>query len=187
MYDTSDIRKGLKFIVDGQPWIVVDFQFVKPGKGVAFTRTRTKNMITGSVRDTTYRTGEKLEPANLEDRTMQFLYKEGDEYHFMDTNTYDQVMVVESNLGDAPKFLKDNTEVNILFFESRAVSVDLPIFVQLEVTRTEPGVKGDTASGATKPATLETGHTVNVPLFVEEGVLLKIDTRNGAYVERVKR
>ena len=175
MYETSDIRKGLKIEVDGDPWIFVSFQFVKPGKGVAFTRTRIKNMITGAVRDVTYRTGEKLKPAALDESRMQYLYRDGDEFHFMDTTTYDQVALQEDTLGDAPKFLKENDEVDVLFFSGRAVSI------------TEPGVKGDTASGATKPATLETGHVVYVPLFINEGEVLKVDTRSGEYVERVKR
>ena len=187
MYETSDIRKGLKIEMDGDPWIVVSFQFVKPGKGVAFTRTRIKNMITGAVLDPTYRTGEKLKPAAMEESRMQYLYREGDEFHFMDTSTFDQVMLTEDTLGDAPKFMKENEEVDVLFFKGRPVSVTVAMFVELEVTHTEPGVKGDTASGATKPATLETGHVVNVPLFIEQGERLKIDTRNGEYVERVKR
>ncbi len=187
MYETSDIRKGLKIEVDGDPWIFVSFQFVKPGKGVAFTRTRIKNMITGAVRDVTYRTGEKLKPAALDESRMQYLYRDGDEFHFMDTTTYDQVALQEDTLGDAPKFLKENDEVDVLFFSGRAVSITVPTFVELEVTHTEPGVKGDTASGATKPATLETGHVVYVPLFINEGEVLKVDTRSGEYVERVKR
>jgi len=187
MYDTSSIRKGLKVEIDGEPWIVVSFQFVKPGKGVAFTRTRIKNMISGAVNDVTYRTGEKLKPASMDDRKMQFLYRDGDDFHFMDTESYDQVPLPLESLGDVAAFIKENDEVDVLFFQERPVSVSVTNFVELEVVRTEPGVKGDTASGATKPAELETGHTVQVPLFIEEGEVLKIDTRTGAYVERVKR
>jgi len=187
MYDTSDIRKNLKFQIDGEPYIVVDFQFVKPGKGNAFTRTKIKNMITGAVLEKTYRSGEKLEPANIEEREMQYLYPEGENYCFMDKTNYEQVFVPGEILGDLAQWMPDNIDVTVLFFSERPVDVSLPTFVELEVTHTEPGVKGDTASGATKPATLSTGATINVPLFVDTGDLLKIDTRSGAYVERVKR
>jgi elongation factor P len=187
MYDTSDIRKGLKILIDGDPYVVVDFQFVKPGKGTAFTKTRVKNLITGSVLDRTYRSGEKLEPANVEEREMQFLYHEGENYCFMDNTTYEQVFVSADILGDDAQWMPDNTNANVVFFDERPVGVSLPNFVELEVTQTDPGVRGDTATGATKPATLSTGAVINVPLFVEEGEWLKIDTRSGQYVERVKK
>ena len=187
MYDTSDIRKGLKIVHNGEPYVVVDFQFVKPGKGNAFTRTRIKNLITGAVLDMTYRSGEKLQPADTEERTMQYLYQEGSKYWFMDTTTYEQIFVPEEVLGDTKGFLSDNLEVKVLFFEERPIGVEVPTFVELQVVQCEPGVKGDTATGATKPATLSTGHVVNVPLFVEEGDWLKIDTRSGEYVERVRK
>lgn len=187
MYDTSDIRKGLKIKIDGDPYVVVDFQFVKPGKGTAFTKTRVKNLITGAVLDRTYRSNEKLEPANIEEHQMQYLYQEGDNYCFMDNTTYEQVLIPSDVVGDDAKFLMDNLDVAVMFFNERPVGVTLPNFVVLEVSHTEPGIKGDTASGATKPATLTTGATINVPLFIEEGEVLRIDTRTGEYVERVKK
>jgi elongation factor P len=187
MYETSDIRKGLKIEIDGDPYVVVDFQFVKPGKGQAFTRTRIKNLITGAVLDKTYRSGEKLQRASIEERQMQYLYKEGDNYCFMDQTSYEQVFVDGEVVGDLAQFMPDNLEVSVMFFSDRPVGVSLPTFVELEVTQTDPGLKGDTATGATKPATLSTGATINVPLFIEEGEVLKIDTRSGDYVERVKR
>lgn len=187
MYETSDIRKGLKIQIDGTPFAVVDFQFVKPGKGVAFTRTKLRNMMTGAVIERTYRSGEKLEPANLEERQMQFLYVEGNMYVFMDTTTYDQIQLNEEQLGDSRYYMKDGTMVDVLLFDQNAIGVTPPNFVELEVVRTEPGFKGDTSSGGTKPATLETGLEVSVPLFVNEGEVLKIDTRTASYTERVKK
>lgn len=187
MYEASDIRKGLKIQIDGEPYVVVDFQFVKPGKGTAFTKTRIKNMITGAVLDRTYRSGEKLEPANIEEREMQYLFAEGGNYCFMDTSNYEQVYVDGAVVGDAAKWMPDNLNVSILFFNERGVGVTLPNFVELEVTQADPGVKGDTASGATKPVTLSTGAVINVPLFIEQGEWLRIDTRTGEYVERVKK
>lgn len=187
MYETSDIRKGLKIQIDGDPYVVVDFQFVKPGKGTAFTRTKIKNVLTGAVLERTFRTGEKLEPANIEEREMQFLYQEGTNYHFMDTTSYEQIFIPEEDVGENAKFMPDNINVTVMLFNERPVGVTLPNFVELEVTHTEPGIKGDTASGATKPATLSTGAVINVPLFIEEGETLKIDTRTSEYIERVKK
>lgn len=186
MYDTSDLRKNLKVRIDGDPYVVVDHQFVKPGKGQALHRTRLRNMLTGSIIDRTFRSGEKLEKADLEERQMQYLYPEGDRRVFMDTQTYDQLSLSEEQLADNVYFLLDGTMVDVLFFEGKPIDITPPIFVELRVTETEPGFKGDTSSGATKPATLETGLKVNVPLFVNEGDLLKIDTRTQEYVERVK-
>ena len=187
MYDTSDIRKGLKVLMDKQPYTVVEFQFVKPGKGTAFTRTKFKNLLTGAVIERNIRTGEKLEPANVEEREMQFLYKEGNDFVFMDNASYEQVTVVEDVVGDDADLLKDNLSCSVLFFNERAVGVSLPNFVLLEVTSTEPGARGDSSGNVTKPATVETGAEVHVPLFINEGDLLKIDTRTKAYVERVKK
>jgi len=186
VYESSDLRKGLKIIIDGQPYIITDFQFSKPGKGQALYRCKLKNMITGYTMDRTYRSGDKFEPANLEERRMQYLYNDAEGYHFMDTKTYDQVTLTEENIGEAKNFLQDNMEVDVLFFNETPISINLPNFVQLKVVKADPGVKGDTATGATKPATLETGYTIQVPLFIEEGETLKIDTRTGQYVERVK-
>ncbi len=188
MYEASDLRKGLKIMIDGEPYIITEFQFSKPGKGQALYRCKLKNMITGLTMDRTYRSGDKFEPANLEEKRMQYLYNDGDGYHFMDLKNYEQVTLSEDQVGDARNFLKDNMEVDILFFnENVPISIALPNFVELEVTKSDPGVRGDTATGATKPATLETGYTVQVPLFIEEGEVLKIDTRTGQYVERVKK
>jgi elongation factor P len=186
MYDTSDIRKGLKVRLDGQPYLVVEHQFVKPGKGQAFTRTRLKNMITGSVLDRTFRSGEKFEKPELEERQMQYLYPEGDQRVFMDTATYDQIHLSEAQLAENIYYLLDGTMVDVLFFEGKPIDITPPMFVELRVAETEPGFKGDTSSGGNKPATLETGLRVNVPLFVNEGDVLKIDTRTVSYVERVK-
>ena len=187
MYDTSDIKKGLKVTMDGQPYTVVEFQFVKPGKGQAFTRTKLKNLITGSVLERTFKTGEKLEPADIEERTMQYLYPEGDAWVFMDTSSYEQMQLHEEQIGDTKDYLLDGTEVSVLIWKGRAVGVTPPTFVELVVAETEPGFKGDTTSNVGKPATMETGLVVQVPLFLEKGEKLKIDTRTGGYVERVRK
>ena len=187
MYEPSDFRKGLKIQIDGEPYVVVDFQFVKPGKGTSFTKTRIKNLITGAVLDRTYRSGERLEPANIEERQMQFLYPEGDNFCFMDTASYEQFYVAAEVVGDGAKWMPDNLNVSILLFNERPVGLTLPNFVELEVTQADPGARCDTASGATKPVTLSTGAVINVPLFIEQGEWLRIDTRTGAYVERVKK
>jgi elongation factor P len=186
MYDTSDLRKGLKVMMDGQPYVVLEAQFVKPGKGSAFTRTKMKNLLTGGNIERNIRSGEKIEPADVEEKGMSFLYKEGDDFVFMDQKSYEQVNVGKETMGDDWKWLKDNMACQVLFYNGRAIGNTLPNFVELRVTHTEPGVKGDTSGGAMKPATLETGATINVPLFVNEGELLRIDTRSGEYCERVK-
>lgn len=187
MYETSDIRKGLKVKMDGDPWIVVDFQFVKPGKGTAFTRTRLKNLKTGQVLERTFKTGEKLEEANFEERYTTYLYSDGSSYVFMDKNDYEQLMVPAAIVGEASRFLMENMDVTLLYYEGEPMSVDLPTFITAEVIRSEPGVRGDTATGVTKPAFIATGAEVAVPLFIVEGDVIKIDTRDGTYVERVKR
>jgi len=186
MYDTSDIRKNLKIKIDGEPWIVVDFQFVKPGKGVAFTRTRLKNMITGLVIEKTFRSGEKLEEAELEEVSLQFLYKD-DTYHFMNTQTYEQLEMTDAQVGEAKNFLLENMQVTALLFEGKPVSITLPTFVEIQVIEAEPGLKGDTATGGSKTVVLSTQAKVQVPLFIEKGEWIKIDTRTGEYVERVKK
>ena len=185
MYETSDIRKGLRFEVDGDPFVVVEFQFVKPGKGTAFTRTKIRNMITGAVLDRTYKSGEKLKPADTEDRQMQFLYNDGD-FHFMDNSNYEQVSLDNSAVGDAVNYLTENMMIEVGFFKGRSIGLNLPNFVVVEVTETAPGEKGNTVTGAFKPAVVSTGYSLNVPLFVDEGDQLRIDTRTGEYVERVK-
>ncbi|MGA1841317.1 MAG: elongation factor P [bacterium] len=187
MYETSDIRKNLKIQIDGDPYIVIDFQFVKPGKGVAFTRTRLKNMITGNVLDKTFRSGEKIEEASLEAHNMQFLYSLDNRYHFMNTETYEQIEMDENQVGDAKDFFVENLEVEVLFFKGRPIGINLPNFVELQIMETEPGVKGDTASGGSKPAIMHTGAKIQVPFFINEGDWILVDTRTGAYVERVKK
>ncbi len=184
MYSTADFRKGLKVEIDGKPYVIVENQHVKPGKGGAFVRTRLKNLETGQVLEQTFRSGAKVDKPDLEQKNMQFLYQEGDQFVFMDNQSYEQVYVPEEFLGDAVNFMQPNIEVDVLYFNGRPIGAELPIFVILTVTHCEPGMKGDTATGATKPATLETGHVVQVPLFINEGDQLKIDTRTGSYMER---
>jgi len=180
----NDLRKGLTIQLEGDLYVVVEFLHVKPGKGAAFVRTTLKNLRTGQTVERTFRAGERVERAHIETREMQYLYSSGDEYTFMDTETYDQVTLTKDQLGDAPYYLKENMNILIQFFEGRAIGVDLPTAVELEVVHTEPGFKGDTAQGATKPATLETGLVVQVPLFVEVGEKVKVDTRTGEYLSR---
>ena len=187
MYDTSDIRKGLKVIENNEPHVVVDFEFVKPGKGNAFTRTRMKSLISGNVLDRTYKSGEKLTPAQMDQRDAQYVYDEGEYLVFMDTETYEQYRVGRDVAGDSVNFLKESMEVQVLLFESRPLSVEMPNFVVLAVTDAGAGAKGDRATAATKEATIETGYVIKVPLFIEEGDLLRIDTRTGEYVERAKK
>jgi len=187
MYDTSDIRKGLKVLMDGNPWTVVEFQFVKPGKGAAFTRTKFKNLLNGTTKEMNIRSGEKLEPANVDQRDMQFLYKEGGDLVFMDQTNYEQVSIASDMVGEASDLMKDNLPCTVLFFNERPVDVQLPTFVFLEVTASEPGVRGDTSGNVQKPATVETGAMVMVPLFIRVGDMLKIDTRTHEYVERVAK
>jgi elongation factor P len=186
MYTCADLKKGLKLMIDGEPHVIVQFDFTKPGKGQALYKCKLRNMITGSLFDRTYRSGESFDPASLEDRDMQFLYKEDSGYVFMDTKTYEQVTLTEETLGDDHYFLKDNMEVKILLFNGRGIGITLPNFVNLRVTQADPWVKGDTAAGNNRPGTVETGYTLQLPSFVEEGDLIQIDTRNGQYVTRVK-
>lgn len=184
--DTSQFRNGLKILLDGQPFTMVFFQHVKPGKGGAFVRTKVKNLLNGKVLERNFRSGERVELADVEEKHMQYLYLDGESLVFMDQESFDQIPFSQEVVGDARKFLKENTEVDVLFWNGRPVNVELPSFVELDVTRCDPGLKGDTASGATKPATLETGAVVNVPLFVKEGDKLRIDTRTEEYVDRVR-
>ena len=186
MYSTGDFKKGLKIEIDGTPFIIVDFLHVKPGKGGAFVRTKLKNLVTGKVLDQTFRSGEKVKRPDLVERDMQFLYREGDDYYMMDNQTYEQLALTAEQLGDAVLFLVENMNVNVLFFNQQPVAVDLPNFVELAVAETEPGLKGDTASGGSKPATLESGAIIQVPLFINEGDRVKVDTRTGSYIERAK-
>ncbi len=187
MYSTSDFRRGLKIQFKGEPWIIVDFQHVKPGKGGAFVRTKLKNLVSGRVLDETFRSGEKLERPDLEEKNVQYLYNDPkDGYVFMDEGTYEQLHLTEEQVGDNRFYLLENMSLMINLYQGRPIGLDLPTTVNLKVTQSDPGVKGDTATGATKPATLSTGLVVQVPLFINEGDNLKIDTRSGEYIERAK-
>jgi elongation factor P len=186
MYSVADLRKGLKITLDGDPFIVIAFDFVKPGKGQALYRTKMRNMINGTILDRTYRSGETFEPAFLEERTMQYLYKEDNHYCFMDNQNFEQISISEDAIGDAKNFLIDNIEAEILLFKDKPIGVSLPNFVNLRVTQTDPWLKGDTTGSDSKPATIETGYVLRVPPFIEEGELITIDTRTGEYSTRVK-
>lgn len=186
MYTVADLKKGLKITLDGDPYLVVAFDFVKPGKGQALYRTKMRNMINGTLLDRTYRSGETFEPASLEERQMEYLYKEGDHYTFMDQQTYEQVIMEEDTLGDAKNYLLENLKVEVMLFGEKAIGISLPNFVNLRVTETEQWAKGDTSGNDSKPATVETGYVLRVPPFIEEGELIVIDTRTGEYSTRVK-
>ncbi|MCG3174923.1 MAG: Elongation factor P [Myxococcota bacterium] len=186
MYETSDFRKGLKIEINGQPYDIVEFQHVKPGKGNAFTRTRIKNLLTGNTLEMTFKSGEKVGKPDLANREMQYLYVQDGNYYFMDNENYEQIFVPREVLGEAADFMQENILVQVLIYNGKPIAVELPVFVILKVVQTDPGFKGDTATNASKPATLETGAKINVPLFVNEGDVLKIDTRSWEYVERVK-
>ncbi len=187
MYDTSDFRKGLKIEIGEKPFEIVEFQHVKPGKGGAFVRTKLKNILTGGVIDRTFRSGEKVGTPDLQDKEMQYLYKDGQGYCLMDNKTFDQIFLSEEQIGDGRLFLIENTTVHVLFYNDNPIGLDLPMFVNLAISDTEPGVKGDTASKVTKPATLETGAVILVPIFLNVGDKIKVDTRSSSYVERVKQ
>ncbi len=186
MISSNDLRPGITVEIDGMVWQVVEFQHVKPGKGAAFVRTKMKNIQTGSVVERTFNAGEKVPTAQVERKPMQYLYEADGSYYFMDNETYDQIMLTKEQLGDALNFIKEEMEITVLFFKGTVIGVDIPNSVELKVVETEPGIRGDTATGAQKPAKLETGYVVRVPLFVNEGDVLRIDTRTGAYLERAK-
>ncbi len=186
MISTTDFRGGVRLLIDGEPFYIVEFQHVKPGKGGAFVRTKLKSYISGNVLDRTFRSGERFEEPDLEEREMQFLYATGDDYTFMDTETYEQLTFAKKQLGENADLLKENMTAKILIYEHRPIDVELPIFIELKVVDAEPGVRGDTSSGGTKPAIVETGATIKVPLYLEVGTVIKIDTRTRAYVERVR-
>ena len=181
---TAEFKKGLRIVHDGNPYTIVDFQHVKPGKGGAFVRTKLKHMKLGKVIDNTFRSGEKVELVDFEEKRMQFLYRD-DRYNFMDTETYEQVSLSADEVGEAREYLKENTEVDVLYIAGAPAGIELPNFVELAIAHTDPGVRGDTAQGGTKPATLETGVVVQVPLFLSEGDVVKVDTRTGDYLGRV--
>ncbi|MGB9793222.1 MAG: elongation factor P [Thermacetogeniaceae bacterium] len=185
MISTNDFRTGLTIEVDGEVYTVVEFQHVKPGKGSAFVRSKLKNLKTGAVIERTFRAGEKVPRAHLERKEMQYLYREGDSYVFMDNETYDQVSLTSEQLGENVKYLKENMNIYLLTYEGNLIGIELPNFVELKVVEADPGVRGDTATGGTKSATLETGLVIQVPLFVEVGDVVRVDTRTGEYLERV--
>lgn len=187
MYDASDLRKGLKMEIEGGPYAIIQFQFVKPGKGRALYKCKLKNMVTGAQFERTFRSGDKFNEADLEEHEMEYLYADGENYCFMNTSSYTQEFLNAEQVEDSKVFLKENTVCNMLFFDGKPIGISLPNFVELIIVDTEPWAKGDTASGGTKPATLETGLVVQVPPFIEEGELIRIDTRTGEYVERVKQ
>lgn len=186
MLESGDLRKGLKLELDGEPYVVVQFEFVKPGKGQALYKCKLKNMVSGAQFDKTFRSGEKFKEADLEEVEMEYLYADGDRFCFMNTATYDQEFVTEDQVGEAKNFLKENTVCTVLLYQGEPIGISLPIFIDLRVEKTDPWARGDTASGDSKPATLETGHVLNVPPFIQEGELIRIDTRTGEYAERVK-
>jgi elongation factor P len=182
---TNDLKNGLVLNLDGQLWTVVEFQHVKPGKGGAFVRTKLKNVLSGKVVDKTFNAGVKVETANVDKRDMQYLYRDGDDWVFMDTSTYDQVMIPNAVVGDNSRWMLENQECIVAMHEGNALYVELPAAVELTITYTEPGVQGDRSTGGTKPATLETGTEIQVPLFIEPDTRVKVDTRDGSYLGRV--
>ena len=184
MISSNYFRPGVTIEIDGMVWQIVEFQHVKPGKGAAFVRAKMKNLQTGSVVERTFNAGEKVPNAQVDRKPMQYLYETDGSYYFMDSETYDQIMLTKEQLGDALNFITENMEITVLFFNETVIGVDIPNSVELKVVETEPGIRGDTATGGVKPAKLETGYVVKVPLFINEGDVLKIDTRSGAYLER---
>lgn len=184
--ETADLKKGAKVMYEGQPYLVLETQFVKPGKGQAFIRTKMKNLLTGGVQEKNIRSNEKMEKADVEDLSLQFIYPEGEAFVFMNPATGDQITVQPDVMGSAKDFLIDGADVTVTVYQGNPISIDLPPHIEVEVTFTEPGMKGDTASNVTKPATISTGATVQVPLFIDQGEWIKVDTRTGSYLERVK-
>lgn len=187
MASTADFRNGFTFIENGILYSIVEFQHVKPGKGPAFVRTKIRNVKTKAVVDRTFRSGEKVEDVRLERKSFEYLYRDGDFFIFMDNETFDQIQLTDELVGDHVNFLVDNTPCEILFYGDTPIEVAIPTFMELEIVETEPGFKGNTAQGATKPATLSTGAEIQVPLFIETGTIVKVDTRTGEYLERVSK
>ena len=185
MISAGDFKNGLTIEIDGVVYQILEFQHVKPGKGAAFVRTKLKNVVDGGAVERTFRPNEKYPQAHIDKKDMQYLYSEGDMYNFMDMETYDQIALPEETVGDAMKFVKENDMVKMVSYNGNIFSVEPPMFVELEITETEPGVKGDTATNVTKPATVETGAQVNVPIFVNQGDKIQIDTRTGEYLKRI--
>jgi elongation factor P len=186
VYSTSEFRKGLKIEHNGKPYVIIEFQHVAPGKGAAFVKARLKQFETGQVLDVTFKSGDTVPEADVETKSMQYLYKDGESFVFMDSKTYDQVSLSPKEMGEKSLYLVENSEAMITFYENRAVSVDVPNFVVLKITETQPNIKGDTSGGGGKPATLETGLTVTVPFHLNEGESIKVDTRSKEYIEKVK-
>jgi len=184
MISAGEFRKGMTVEIDGQVWSIADFQHVKPGKGAAFVRTRLKNVMTGAVLERTFNPTDKYPPARIETKEMQYLYEDGGLYYFMDVETYEQLPLNHDQVEEAINFIVENETVKVRFYKDQPFSVEAPNFVELTITKSDPGVRGDTATGTTKPATLETGYTLNVPLFVNEGDRIRVDTRTGEYMER---
>ncbi len=185
MASTNDLKNGMVLVIDGQLWAVVEFQHVKPGKGGAFVRTKLKNVISGKVVDKTFNAGVKVDTATVDRREMQYLYRDGDDFVFMDTSSYDQLPVPAAVVGDAERFLLENQNANVSVHEGNPIIVELPASVELMISYTEPGVQGDRSTGGSKPATLETGAEIQVPLFIESDTKVKVDTRDGSYLGRV--
>ena len=185
MISAGDFRNGVTFEMDSQVFKIVEFQHVKPGKGAAFVRTKLKNVMTGAVLERTFNPTEKVQEAQIDRKEMQYLYSDGDMYYFMDNETYEQLPLTADDLGDTLNYLVDNMNVKVVSYKGKVFGVEAPLFVELEITYTEPGFKGDTSTGATKPATTQTGYVLNVPLFVDIGDKIRIDTRTGEYMERV--
>ena len=184
---TAEFRNGLKIEIDGEPYMIVEFQHVKPGKGGAFVSTKIKSLKSGYVIDRTYGSGEKVDVPELEEQTMQYLYAADKDRVFMDTSSYEQISLNERQLGDSINYLKENMEIKVLYHKGQPINIEIPMFVELAIAKTDPGVRGDTASGGSKPATLETGAVVKIPFYLNEGDIVKIDTRTGTFIERVKR
>lgn len=185
MYETSDFRKGLKIEFEGHPYVIVDFQHVSPGKGAAFTRTKMKNLLTGSSIERNLRSGEKVGVPNIEERQFQYMYSDSEGFHLMDQKNYEQIALSAEAVGDRKDFFQEGANISVLFYNDRAIAVDVPTFVTLTIVETQPGLRGDTVSGGSKPAKLETGAVVNVPLHLNEGDKIKVDTRDNSYVEKV--
>lgn len=187
MYETRQFRKGLKIELEGVPYQIVDFQHVSPGKGSAFTRTKLQNMLNQNVTERTFRSGDKVDQANTQQKAMQYLYKDSDSFYFMDTESYEQLVLNAKILGESVGYLQENLTIQVMFFNDLPIGIELPTFVELKVVTTDPAFRGDTVTGGGKPAKLETGTTVTVPFHIKEGDILKIDTRDGSYVEKVNR
>jgi elongation factor P len=183
----NEVKNGLTVLIDNNVYMIIDFQHVKPGKGAAFVRVKLRNLKNNNVQEMTFRGDEKIEEAYIEERKLQYQYSSGDMYHFMDQDNYEEIGIAKDILGEKVEFLKDSLQVSAYYYKDEVVNVVLPNFIEFKITHTEPGIKGDTAKGGTKPATVDTGATVQVPLFIDSGDFIKVDTRTGSYVERVNR